>query len=67
MSGIIKEDSTVMNAWMPKSTTKVGAEIGVEKQKRSTSLIDQFRKFSTETSLHGIKYLNEEGRHWGER
>ena len=56
-----------MSSWRPKSTTKVGDEIGVEKQKRSTSLIDQFRKFSTETSLHGIKYINEEGRHWGER
>ncbi len=51
-----------MKSWMQKHDTM---------EKHSDENISTFNKqaikYSTETSLHGIKYITEEGRHWTER
>ena len=36
-------------------------------RKHSNALGKQFSGYAAETSIHGIKYLNEKGRHWSER
>ena len=36
-------------------------------RKHSSALGKQFSGYAAETSIHGIKYLNEKGRHWSER
>ena len=63
-SKTLQESSSLaeMKSWMQKNdaTEKHSDE------NRST-LNKQAIKYSTETSLHGIKYITEEGRHWSER
>ena len=47
------------NDLRPKSAFKV--------RKYSNVLDKQFSGYAAETSIHGIKYLNEKDRHWSER
>ena len=39
--------------------------LGVRKYSRVVN--EQFKSYAAETSIHGIKYMNANGRHWSER
>ena len=60
----LQESSSLaeMKSWMQKhdAMEKPSAE-------NRSALNKQAIKYSAETSLHGIKYITEEGRHWSER